>query len=263
MVTKELIEYIKTCREQNISNEQIKLTLKEQSWTDEDINTGLSQISQPTEVIQSAQSTETQKPKKKFLIPVIIIIGTLVVGGGIFAYFHFFGSGWQVFRNTEYGFEVEYPNDWYAFEDMGNRIIATYPPEEHKEYFGTEDYKKLGDNLGIIIISRETKSQEEKLNSIKERYAKIINGIDKSAKIDEIKTEEITIGKEGGYKIYFNYRESKIMYENGYHVIYLLSDKNRTGVIQFEGDFSGNNEQIYTDYAEKFGEILSTFEFLD
>jgi hypothetical protein len=35
---------------------------------------------------------QKQKSKKKFLIPVIIIIGVLIIGGGIFAYFQFFGK---------------------------------------------------------------------------------------------------------------------------------------------------------------------------
>jgi hypothetical protein len=263
MITKELIEYIKTCREQNISDEQMKSALKEQGWTDEDMNAGLSHDYHFTETVQPVESAKLQKPKKKFLVLVIIIIGILIIGGGVFAYFYLFGSGPQVLESIEYGFKIKYPNNWYTFDDMGNRIIATYSSEKHKEYFGTEDYKKLGDNLGIIIISRESKSLEEKLNSTKERYAKMLNGTDKSAEIDELKAEEITTGNRRGYKMYFNYRESKLMYENGYHIIYLLSDKSGAGVVKFEGDFSGNNEQIYMDYAEKFGEMLSNLEFLD
>jgi len=94
MVTPELIEYIKKCREQNIPDEQIKTALKEQGWEDEDINAGLLHISQSVESIQSTLTAESieEKPKKKFLVPIIIIIGILIIGGGAFAYFQFFAK---------------------------------------------------------------------------------------------------------------------------------------------------------------------------
>lgn len=41
MITPELNEYIKKCREQNISDEQIKTALKEQGWSDEDMNAAI------------------------------------------------------------------------------------------------------------------------------------------------------------------------------------------------------------------------------
>jgi hypothetical protein len=66
-----------------------------------------------------------QEPKKKFLIPVIIIIGVLIIGGGIFAYFQFFKEdsvtdiknvetiqikpGYILYTHPVDGFKIQYP----------------------------------------------------------------------------------------------------------------------------------------------------------
>jgi len=81
MINQQLIEYIKQSKAQGVSDEQIKTTLKEKGWQDKDINKAFFQILTPQ---------ETEKSKKKLLIPIIIIIGILLIGGGIFAYFQFF-----------------------------------------------------------------------------------------------------------------------------------------------------------------------------
>jgi len=78
MVTKELIEYIKKCREQGFPDDKIKNVLKEQGWQENDLNEVFAQL---------IQSVEPQKPKKKILIPIIIVIIVLVVGvGGFLGY---------------------------------------------------------------------------------------------------------------------------------------------------------------------------------
>lgn len=91
MITKELIEYIKTCREQNISDEQIRKTLKEQGWVDGEISEGLSKISGSVEVSQSVKPTKPQK--SQFWIWTTLWLTTILDSGLIFFIFVFVLAG--------------------------------------------------------------------------------------------------------------------------------------------------------------------------
>jgi len=237
MITKELIDYIKKCREQNISDEQIKSALKEQGWTDEDINAGLSQAPQFTEPAQPIESIETQKPKKKFLVPILIIIGVLIIGGGIFAWQFFGVSGPTVFQSTDYGFEVQYPKNWTIKEEKTEakyRLDIFYPSDQKKAdtwgdvaveiFIGSNTIKQFGKLLDTLKLSLTSGTVED----IE------INGI------AGFKGEEILVDSENA---------------RGVEITYLFPDKG-CRVLGWSADSGGEK------YENKVRKILSTFKFL-
>lgn len=176
MVTKELIEYIKTCREQNISDEQIKSTLKEQGWADEDINAGLAQVPQyaePIQLAESPESAETQKPKKKFLIPVIIIIGIIILGGAAWAGYNYWlkpGASEEqplqeqpISQGQQGEANLDETVDWktYKFEKGGCQINYPKEWEEKSQEYLTMFYSQDKPSIIFSIVAHKLTTAEE------------------------------------------------------------------------------------------------------
>jgi hypothetical protein len=80
-----LIDYIKQCREQNISDEEIKTNLLGAGWKEEDINEGLKPITPiiPVGLVDNVEPKN--KSSKKILKFAIIIIGILIIAGAAVA----------------------------------------------------------------------------------------------------------------------------------------------------------------------------------
>ncbi|MDP2938524.1 MAG: hypothetical protein Q8O13_00345 [Candidatus Omnitrophota bacterium] len=236
MITKELIEYVKTCREQNISDEQITTTLKEQGWADEDINVGLAQVPQFTEPIQPAESIKTQKPKKKFLIP--LVIGILIIGGGIFAWQFFSPSGQVVFQNKEYGFELQYPKNWTIKEEKTEtkyRLDVVHPSDQTK-----------ADTWGDVAVEFFIGSDNN------ERFSKMLDTLKLSLTsgfVEDIETSSIAGFK--GEEVLMDSENAR-----GVEITYLFPSKG-CRVLGWSADSGGGK------YENKVKEILSTFKFLD
>ena len=92
MANQDLINYIKQVREQGVSDKEIKKTLLEQGWTEGDVNEGLKSILSKT--VQAKQPVSPaggpiKKPKPKWLLPVIVIVGIIVLGVGVWAGYNY------------------------------------------------------------------------------------------------------------------------------------------------------------------------------
>lgn len=60
---------------------------------------------------------------------IIIVVVAVVLFGGVFAYQHFTKTaGWKTYKNTQYGFEFQYPNDFVVKPAVSNseRISLFY-----------------------------------------------------------------------------------------------------------------------------------------
>ena len=175
-------------------------------------------------------------------------------------------DNWKTYRNKEYGFEIKYPKDWYTYENIGvkHKIISTFSQDKYKKYFGMTDHKKLGKNSGLILLNDLIgKSVEDKFEFIKSKIENIKNGKRDTFKIEKFIAEEINVEGVKGYKIYYHYYENSIMYEEGVHIVYIFPDKNSEKGFHFEGDFAGEDEKVYKEYAEDFDQMISTFRFLE
>lgn len=224
------------------------------------------------------QNQPIKRPRPKWLIAVVAIIVIVEIGLIAWAGYLLFKpplpepveedepANWNTYRSEEYGFEIKHPKSWYTYEDIrfGHRIVSTFPQDKYREYFGTEDHKKLGKNSGFILLNliKTGKSVEETFEFIKNRLEKIKSGED-GFKIEEFITEEINIGDMKGYRIYYPYYENAALYEEGVHIIYLFPDKYSEEGFLFEGDFGGKDKEIYKKYAEKFDKMIFTFKLIE
>lgn len=95
MPHQELLNYISQQIEHGTSREQIKKSLLDNGWREQDIEEGLgsSAISSSVSPISSPATAQISRSARKFgilAITVSVIIGTSLIGGGAFAYFKYF-----------------------------------------------------------------------------------------------------------------------------------------------------------------------------
>lgn len=213
----------------------------------------------------------------------IVLVLAAIIGGGIWFYkekqvcLDCFGppvsvgpetkdeiAKWKTYGNKEYGFEIKYPNSWYAYEDkitMGLAVISTFSQTSYEKYFGTFENKKIGRNYGVInLVYSKDITPEKQIEGI-DRLIKAL-GRGPVSKIEESTVEEININGTNGYKVYFR-GKGYILDEDFINIFYIISDRKSGGIIKLEGTFAGEDKEIYEKYSETFKQMFSTFRFLE
>jgi len=174
-------------------------------------------------------------------------------------------TNWKTYQNKEYNFAIDYPKSWYAYSvqigDLEYDQIATFPKAKYEQYYGTENYKELG-NWGVVHIGYTKNNDLEKYVESIDRLIKAL-GRGPVSKIETSNIEEINLQGMKGYKISFS-GKGYIRDENFTNIFYLILHKNGEGILRFEGIFAGDNKEEYEKYAEIFiNQIFPTFRFLE
>jgi hypothetical protein len=184
----------------------------------------------------------------------IIVVFAIILVGGALAYQYYWPQAeennrdetadWQTYKNEQYGFEVKYPKSLYAYEDKisGNlETISTLTQGQLKNLSYKEDY-------GLIWINYfNDKTLDEYYNLLVAKPNK-----------DNFLTQQIDMGGSIGYKIYYH---EQIFSKENITAFYIVSDKNKKGVISFSVKLACDKEKICENYAEEFNQVISTFKF--
>ncbi len=151
-------------------------------------------------------------------------------------------NGWKVYQNEEFGFRVDYPENWKIKENSNQCLELTSPQtlkliEEQKTLFDGENYGPWGADVTIYYYSS---AEEEYVNKANELGAATIDELiekdDSIEKIGEIKIDdqnaiEVTEHGEGTYY--------SIFVENNGH-LYKIFFSN----IDLKGGLSETEKQI-------------------
>lgn len=217
-------------------------------------------VSQPV----SQPLTPEVKPKKSFLLPVLLSLGTLVLGGSlVFAYFTFLEPGkitpqpaaslipspsaspdltaeWESYTNGEHSFSLRYPKDWQADEKQvpDTSIVVTFTKEDFELDLG----------YGIEIDVREN-PQELSSSEWAEAEAKSTGG-----DVPDLKSKETTVA---GVKTFVFSGPLPRWTEE---VIY-LPYKEKIYIIRAFNNVA--KESIVKDLKNTFNLILQTFKFTE
>jgi len=202
---------------------------------------------------------------KKIIILIIIII--IFTGAGYWFYQSILKSEgenneWKTYSNKEYGFEINYPNSWHSYKSEvgGLAEISTFSQTEYKKYYGTNDYEKLGEDWGVIhVYYIESNDIEKNIDGLERLIAALSKG--SVSQIEDSTVEEIDVHGTKGYKISFS-GKGYLLDENFSNIFYRFPNKNKEGILSFEGIFAGKNKEEYGKYAEIFEEMFLTFKFL-
>ncbi len=207
----------------------------------------------------------------------LIVIFFLIVGLAVFLFWQIpekitseevaseDSTGWKTYRSEEYGFEIEYPKSWHAYNAMeGLVVISTFSRWEYDRYYRTMEIEKLEESYGSIWITFPDKPLEEFFELTK-KGIEVFESPGSPLQIEEFYTEEINIIEMKGYRIYYS-GKSFMRFEEGeesINIVYLFSAEEKEGIIRFEGSFKGKDKEICEERAKDFDQMISTFRFLE
>jgi hypothetical protein len=181
------------------------------------------------------------------LIGLLIVV--MVVGGIMGGLYFTLSSQSKIYRSNEYGVEVEYPKTWNAYKDKGydTFVVATFK----------EDAPEIPDAFGMLNFSHRTNTtMQEFLEYRQEFKRRVLSNIPEEVRRYDI--EEISIAGRKGYVVYYNRAfNNKLV---GMDIIWFFPDKDRNGLFEIWGIFSGENMEFNADTAQQ---IVSTFQFVE
>jgi hypothetical protein len=160
MITQELLNYIKQQLQEGKNKQEIKNSLLQVGWQEQDIEEAFSSLS----INQTSQTPQTnissfqppfeqiptkRKNKKLIVIISIIVLFLAVIGGGIFAYFNYFQSP----------------------EKITQKMIEKLLEIKSLEYYGEIKPQFTDSSLNNAIIKFSVSSDEQDSNNPKSQFS--------------------------------------------------------------------------------------------
>jgi hypothetical protein len=174
----------------------------------------------------------SSKPKPKWLVPVIVVIGVIALGFIAWGAYKLLKptpvedefENWNIYRNEEYGFEIKFPNNWaYHVNDYETQQLICFYPGKYP-----------GDCPGILSVSWNIDFQE-RYTKTKQLFEKDYDVIESIISIDDTEGKLLTIKDTTGF--------SKSVFFEKENYIY--------------------NFAIIVEEEFLFNQILSTFKFIE
>src|SRR4030042_327517 len=162
-------------------------------------------------------------------------------------------ADWQTYRNEEYGFEFQYPEDYFKVIKTNTGIGDYIGPGESYVFFETSNYEegKYIPAMSVIFSQYDI-----------DKYREVLNG--RGQEITDLK--EVMIGNQKSY----TFRTGSLpMGDYCEAQTTIIPDIKKEGYLYFFiihcNEFQGNDvsqEYLSTDDIEIFNEIISTFKFI-
>jgi len=159
------------------------------------------------------EESKIDRPKgehKKYLLPLLIFVGVLILATGAWWYFFVQGKksqqskeifpkktevvsveNWQKYENTKYGFSLLYPDNWYADPENQEKSTIVYFSSEKPS---DQETKIVGTKVEVAVYQKEAKI------TLEDWIAQNQQIIQKTAD----KSEDIEVGGISGKKLTYS-----------------------------------------------------------
>jgi len=179
------------------------------------------------------------------ILMVLIIVGVLALGGGIYYFLVKNSQNWKTYTNSDYGFEFKYPQTWQLNSDISPG--ATHLSVDFAKFASLVDNKETCING---VCSRKGPKEDQLI-------------INQASIGDEIKTSSglpgkvVSIGGVKGFR-YLGYNPQAKAYSTGVVVFNSQVDRIELSMsITAPDETQAENDELNKD----FDQIISTFKF--